>query len=221
MTVQSFINPNISPLKMGDSSDKALRWMEELHCQALPVVDENNLYKGLLYEDTLLNIWSDEIDWDLVALQYNDTFLYEHQPWQDAVKLFAQQEILVLLSEEGLFLGAITPKDVLQKIGQTYSFREDGSVLVLALNQNDYSLSEISRLVESNNAKILHLSTDIIPHEPFRLLVTLKINQIDISRIIATFERFNYEIAAKYHQALAFDDVEQERLGLLFKYLSF
>jgi hypothetical protein len=53
------------------------------------------------------------------------------------------------------------------------------------------------------------------------LLVTLKINQIDISRIIATFERFNYEIAAKYHQALAFDDVEQERLGLLFKYLSF
>jgi len=222
MTMQDFVNPHISPLKVGDSLEKALRWMEELHCQALPVVTEEGIYKGMIYENTLLELWDDEIQWDLIALEHTDTYIYESQHWQDAIELFREDRgIVALLSDEEVFLGAFSPKDLLRRLANTYSFQEEGSVLVLAVNQTDYSLSEISRLVETNNAKILHLFTDTIPQEPFRLLVTLKINQVDISRIVATFERFGYDIAAKYHQSLVFDDIEQERLGLLFKYLSF
>ncbi|MFN3316895.1 MAG: cbs domain containing protein, partial [Raineya sp.] len=122
---------------------------------------------------------------------------------------------------QGKYLGAIQAQDVLKKLASLYSFQEDGAILVLAVNQFDYSLSEISRLVETNNAKILHLFSDILPHEPYRIILTLKINQVDITRIVATFERFGYEILAKFHQALVFDDLEQDRLGLLMKYLSF
>lgn len=222
MTMQDFTNPNISPLKVGDPLEKALRWMEELHCHALPVITEEGIYKGLVYENTLLELWENEIEWDLIALEYPDTFIYENQNWMDGISLLKNdKEMIALLDEEGMFLGAITAKNFINKLANIYSFQEEGSILILAVNQTDYSLSEISRLVETNNAKILHLFTDTIPQEPFRLLVTLKINQIDISRIVATFERFGYDIAAKYHQALVFDDIEQERLGLLFKYLSF
>ncbi|NJO00896.1 MAG: hypothetical protein HC880_03685 [Bacteroidia bacterium] len=89
----------------------------------------------------------------------------------------------------------------------------------MLIDTRDYSLTEISRLVESNNAKILstHISRD--KEDYTKLRVTLKINKIDLNRIVATFERFNYRIIAKFQSA---DNVEmdKERIDLLFKYLN-
>lgn len=221
MTVQELINPNFQPVSTGISTQKALQWLEELQCKALPVVNEEGLYKGMVTESTLLELWDEETDWERVYLQYNDTYIQENQHWQEAIRLLQNTEIIAVLDKEGKYLGVVQAQDVLKKIASLYSFQEEGAILVLAVNQLDYSLSEISRLVEANNAKILHLFSDILPNEPYQLIITLKINQVDITRIVATFERFGYEIVAKYHQALVFDDLDQDRLGLLMKYLSF
>lgn len=221
MNAAELINPNFQPVSAGVSTQKALQWLEELQCKSLPVVDEEGFFKGMLSENTLLELWDEPIDWERVYLQYNETFLQAGQHWQEAIRLLQNTEILAIIDENGKYMGVVQAQDVLKKLASLYSFQEEGAVLVLAVNQFDYSLSEISRLVETNNAKILHLFSDILPHEPYRIILTLKINQVDITRIVATFERFGYEILAKFHQALVFDDLEQDRLGLLMKYLSF
>ncbi|PIZ05339.1 MAG: CBS domain-containing protein, partial [Flavobacteriales bacterium CG_4_10_14_0_8_um_filter_32_5] len=67
------------------------------------------------------------------------------------------------------------------------------------LNINDYSLSEIAKIVESDNAKIL--ASFITSHpDSTKLEVTLKINKNEITRILSTFERFNYQITASYNE---------------------
>jgi Mg/Co/Ni transporter MgtE len=221
MTVQELINPNFQPVSAGVSTQKALQWLEELQCKALPVIDEEGFFKGMLSENTLLELWDEPVAWERVYLQYNETYLQAGQHWQEAIRLLQNTEMIAIIGENGKYMGVVQAQDVLRKLASLYSFQEEGAVLVLAVNQLDYSLSEISRLIEANNAKILHLFSDILPHEPYRIILTLKINQVDITRIVATFERFGYEILAKFHQALVFDDLEQDRLGLLMKYLSF
>jgi len=75
------------------------------------------------------------------------------------------------------------------------------------LNLHDYSLSEISRIVESNDAKILSLY--ISSHtDSTKLEVTIKINRTDLSAIIQTFNRYNYTIKASFHQSEYVDDLK-------------
>ena len=78
---------------------------------------------------------------------------------------------------------------------------------MLELNLHDYSLSEISRIVESNDAKILSLY--ISSHmDSTKLEVTIKINRTDLSAIIQTFNRYNYTIKASFHQSEYVDDLK-------------
>ena len=98
------------------------------------------------------------------------------------------------------------------------SIDESGGIMVLELNRNDYSLSEISRLVESNNASIL--SSYISAHQDsMKLEVTLKINVSDLKQIIATFERFDYTVARSYQESQYFGDLK-DRYDSLMSYLN-
>jgi len=82
----------------------------------------------------------------------------------------------------------------------------------------DYSLSEISRLIEAEDAKILSSSIKDDDFDKTMLRLTLKINQIDLSRIVATLERFGYKIIARYQESNVTDN-QKERLDILLKYL--
>lgn len=220
MAVQEIFNSYIRPVQIGEQVGKVLQVMENLHCPALPCIAENNLYVGLVHENSLLDSYTDVITLDF-PFEKNDTFIYQNQHWLEAMPLFNENKpIVAVLNKEGMYQGCFTTQDVVFQIGRSYAFQEVGSILILSVNQFDYSLSEIARLVESNNAKILYLTTYTLPNEPLRLYIILKINQNDLTRIAATFERFSYDVVAKFHQQPVFADVDQERLGLLWKYLN-
>ena len=89
---------------------------------------------------------------------------------------------------------------------------------MLSLNQIDYSLAEVSRLIEAEGAKILSawIANDVLDTDKIKL--TVKINKTDLSHIAATLERFGYKIIAKFHET-KHSATEQERLDILMKYL--
>ena len=86
------------------------------------------------------------------------------------------------------------------------------------MSANDYSLAEIARLVESNNAKILSSSLKEDELDISKIKLTVKINQTDITHVIATLERFGYKVIAKYQETGQMED-QKERLDILMKYL--
>jgi hypothetical protein len=116
------------------------------------------------------------------------------------------------------FIGVITIIDTLTAFARS-SMQEPGGILVLLMDERDYSLTEVSRLVESNDAKILSSYVCSDKGDAARLRLTIKINRNDLSRIIATFERFSYNIVAKFHHTQG-DEDDKERIDLLMRYLN-
>ncbi|RAW03535.1 CBS domain-containing protein [Pseudochryseolinea flava] len=209
----------IPPLKGSDDAHKAIVWMEEFRCNFLPVVD-NNLLLGFISEEIILeknDIEKNVKDFDLVGQQcyvHLDTHFY------DILKVAAEHKLqmVAVLTEDNAYNGVITVQDTLTSFAQTAAVQLPGGILVLSMNHVDYSLAEISRLVEENHAKILSSIVKEDPLDPGKLRLTLKINQKDLSRIVATLERFNYRVIGRYQENKPVAG-EKDRIDMLLRYL--
>jgi hypothetical protein len=86
------------------------------------------------------------------------------------------------------------------------------------MNMNEYSLAEISRIIESENTKILSsfISTD--PLDSSKIKVTLKVNKPELRYLKATLERFGYKILDQYQEEAEYS-TEDERIGNLLRFL--
>ncbi len=218
MTID-LINDMIPPLKLTDDASKALVWMEELRLHSLPVVNERK-FLGFLTEDIIID--ENNVDHKVqdFSLPGKDCFIQTSQHIYDGVKKATDNDFdLVAVVDDDLdYKGVIILSDALSVFSQSATIQSQGGVLVLSINQIDYSLSEISRLVESNNAQILGSSMNIDPNNPSKFRLTLKLNKEDLSHIIATMERFGYKVVAKYQEVKGISN-EKERLDILMRYL--
>lgn len=219
MIAAELINQMIPPLKLTDPVSKAIQWMEELRVRQLPVIHQDT-YQGLVLEDTIYQLNNQQALVSDLDLQFKDVYIRHTQHFYEILRLASlhQLRVIAVIGEEQNFLGAVTVSDTLLGFANSLSMRDPGGILVLLLDYRDYSLAEISRLVESNDAKILNTNVSTDKDETDKLRITLKINKTDLSRIVATFERFNYRIVAKF-QPSDFQEMDKERLDLLFKYL--
>jgi acetoin utilization protein AcuB len=126
--------------------------------------------------------------------------------------------VLPVLSEASRYEGIIQLDNVLTAIAESYAFQTEGGILVLSVKAIDYSLSEISRLVEANQGKVLAAIVEADPFTHEKMLVHLKINLPDLSRVISTFERYEYHILEVHHKSEVIS-LDQDRLAQLLKYL--
>jgi acetoin utilization protein AcuB len=219
MTAQEFINPMIPPLRPTDPVHKALNWMNEFRVHQLAVV-ENGQYLGTVSEDVLYDSENPEATIGQFELDHKTTFVTENQHFYDVIKEAHQNalQVVAVVDELGKFRGVITLKDTVTALARTYATQSPGGIIVLSMREYDYSMAEIGRLVESNQAKILSSYLEPDPYDPTRIKVTLKLNLVDLSRVIATLERYNYRVIAKF-QEMETVDYDKERLGLLLRYL--
>lgn len=219
MIAEDLINHMIPPLKGSDDAHKAIVWMEEFRCNYMPVVEDNKLL-GFISEGIILE--TNEIDktvkdFNLVGINcyvHLDTHFY------DILKVAAENklQLVAVLNDDQSYCGVITVQDTLTSFAQTAAVQMPGGILVLAMNHADYSLSEISRLIEENHAKILSSIVKEDPLDPLKLRLTLKINQMDLSRVVATLERFNYRVIGRYQETKPVPG-ERDRIDMLLRYL--
>ena len=126
--------------------------------------------------------------------------------------------MLPILDEKENYLGCASLSDVMAHVSDMSGISDHGSVMVIEVTDRDYSLAHIAQCVETNNARLL---SAFITSKPNSLVieVTLKINQSDLSRIIQTFERFDYTVVGTYHKNAFHDDI-QRRYDELMNYLN-
>ncbi|HAC24825.1 MAG TPA: hypothetical protein DCE81_07910 [Cytophagales bacterium] len=127
--------------------------------------------------------------------------------------------IVAVLDDDNHYAGVITVQDVMTSFAQSAAVQMPGSILVLSMDLIDYSLAEICRYIEENNAKVLSSTLVEDPMDKGKIKLTLKINQDDLSRIVATLERFGYRVIARYREAKR-EDEGRERIDLLMRYLN-
>ncbi len=218
MRVGDHILNDFKALNLEERVGDLLPLMEELKCSHLPVLHEGK-YLGLISEDDLLDIENEE---DRLNNHIKVIKPYQIDPEQhiyEAIRIFGSGNLTVLpvVNAEAKYLGYIAPNELMWDLGQQLGFVETGSVVVLRIAIRDYHISQIAQIVESEDALILGLQLRSDGGDFIR--VALKINQLDLSRIIKSFERYSYEILEVYHQSL-FDDTGRDRYEGLMKYLN-
>lgn len=196
MLNKELISATIPTLNPNDSVYQALELMAEFHVMQLAVVADNK-YLGLVTEDDLMSmdesliLQSIENHFSKVAVRVNTHFLEAVQAVNDH-----NLSIIPVVEPENSFAGVITATDLLKQLGKVTGSSEPGGIIVLEMEQRNFSFSEISKLVETNDAQITQLNT-YWDNNTGSFFVTLKINKFEISDIIATFQRYDYQI--KYY----------------------
>ena len=219
MIAAELINHMIPPLKLTDTADKAISWMEEFRSNQLPVVD-NGIFAGLISEELILEQNEIEMPISSFELICRECTVIESQHFYDVVKKASDNDVqlIAVLDESGEYNGVITVQDTITSFAQTAAVQAPGAILVLSMNARDYSLSEISRLVEEEGAKILGSTIREDANDPAKLKLSLKINRTNLSAIVATLERFDYKIIGRFQEPKMVDD-DKERLDILLRYL--
>ncbi|MTI28147.1 CBS domain-containing protein [Fulvivirga kasyanovii] len=219
MIAEELINHMIPPLKPKDSAKKARLWMEELRCNQLPVVEDEK-FLGLVSEDLIFEANDAEksvADFDLIGKR---CVVYGSSHFYDVIKIASDNSVQMVgvLNNQEKYIGVITVQDTITSFAQSAAIQIPGGILVLSMNQIDYSLAEISRLIEENNAKILSSSIKEDELDPSKLKLTLKVNRLDLTPIVATLERFGYKIIARFQETKVLDE-EKGKIDMLLKYL--
>src|SRR5882757_9043225 len=220
MIAEELINHMVPPLKVTDDAHKAIVWMEEFRCNHLPVVNEGKLL-GFISEEIILesnDIIKNLEDFELVG---KSCVVGLESHFFEILRVAGEHKLNVVAvqNEEGHYMGIITVQDMMASFAQTASVQMPGGILVLSMDLIDYSLAEICRYVEENNAKVISSIMIEDPMDKGKIKITLKINQLDLSRIVATLERFSYRVIGRYQETHTANSGEQDRLDMLLKYL--
>ena len=219
MIAKDLISGIVPPLKTSDTGLIAMHWFDEFRVSHLPVVGDSQLL-GLISEDDIFAAGTfEEPIWNAQLQLQNVSILYSRHIYE-AMKLFADYKLTTLpvIDEKGTYLGLITLADMVEKMAATVAVSNPGGILVLELNANDFSMVEISRIVEDNDAKILSFYVTS-PSDSTRLELTMKLNRIDIQPVIQGFIRYDYIIKASFFESDYFDNL-RDRYDLLMTYLN-
>ncbi|HRH36907.1 MAG TPA: CBS domain-containing protein [Flavobacteriales bacterium] len=201
------ITPDVPPLRPQDDIGRALDWMEEFKVGHLPVVEGGRLV-GLVKDSDLVDRNDPRASVSSLMHGVELPFARGGQHVYEVMKLFSERGLTIVpvLDDMGRYLGCITEHEALKRLAQVTNIHEPGSIVVLEMNQVDYSLFEIARLVESNDAKVLSVYTHVI-QDSMRMEVTLKINREDISDVLRSFERFELFVKSTYQGSKLHDDL--------------
>lgn len=195
MLTTELINNNIPRLKMLDSNAKALQLINDYRLTHLPVVSDDGKFMGLISEEDLLDAEEERGSLQFFADGFITASVKENEHFLNAVNFSNQHDTtcVPVVNDEKEFVGSITVTDLLKALGNFSGANEIGGIIVMEMERSQFAISEISRLVESNDAHILHLNTTT-QADTGLLTVTLHLNKKEIAAIVSTFERYEYDV---------------------------
>lgn len=219
MQAYDFINNLIPPLKFSDRVKMALSWMEEIRTNVLPVVDKG-AFKGFITDDMIYEINNSDLTIAEIELIASSCVVQMDKHIYEVLRISSENQttMVAVLDKELKYLGVVTVEDAITAFTDTISIQSPGGVLILSMFMTDYSLYDIARIVESENAKILSSLISNDPLDDSKVKVTLKVDQVELRHIKATLERFGYKVIDHYQEEGGIN-TDQDRLGNLLRFL--
>lgn len=193
MLANQLITHHYPTVEPDDKIFLALQLMDDFDIIHIAVVDHNR-YLGVISKDDLLD--ADEnspVKVIMTAMLQKAVKSSEH--FLSALRLASQNNLSMVpvVNNEQEWVGAIPVAELLKASSQFTGAEEPGAVIVLEMERKSYSFGEISRLIETNDAYITQFNT-FFENETGLLIVTIKINKVEISDILSTFQRYEYSV---------------------------
>ena len=192
-------------------------FFEEVSFSHFSVLNEGT-YIGCIAADDI-----ETFDTDKKIEDYKYTlegfFARKNMIWLDVLEVFAKNHsnVVPVLGDDNAYLGYYELEDIVKFFHETPFLKEQGAVIVVEKNAIDFSMGQITQIVESNNGKLLGLFISDATAE--KIQVTIKIALGSMNEIIQTFRRYNYEIVSEHHEDNYINNL-RERSEYLDKYLN-
>ncbi|MVO08806.1 CBS domain-containing protein [Flavobacterium sp. TP390] len=216
-TLIDFLNIDIKPLKSKETIAEAQDLFADYNYSHFPVTEENVFIGCISKEEAEIHPSHKTIG--ECRYEFDRFYVRSQMIWLDVLEEFAKNEanIVPVLNEQNKYIGYYELDDVIKFFHETPFLREEGGILVIKKEISGFSMSQVTQIVESNNAKLLGLF--ISKTEANFIEVTLKISESSLNEIIQTFRRYEYEIVSE-HQEDSYLKNLKERSDYLDKYLN-
>jgi len=220
MLAKDLISDEIPSLRTSDTAIEALNWMEVFRISHLPIVN-NEQFLGIISDADIFDLNKPEEPIGNHKLSLNRTSVGSDQHIYEIMEIAARLKLTVVpvLDQHNKFLGVVQMTDLLHYFAKLSAIEKPGGIIVLEITESDYSMTEISQIIEANNAKILSMYVNTLK-DSTKLEVTLKVNLTDITPIIQTFNRYEYDVKASFMEFDEQDDLYNERYDLFMRYLN-
>lgn len=214
MLIKNLPYETVPHLYASEKISKALELMQDLHVRHLGVVYEN-VFAGICSESILLDLDESlsftDIEHTLlkVSVNENDHFL-------NAVSLAANYHLTVIpvTDNEQKLVATIESNHLLKNIADFMHLKEPAGMIVLEMDSQQYSFSEISKIIETNDAQITQLNTTK-NNEEGTMEVTVCVNKLEISDIVATFQRYDYTVKYYFGEELYTNELKDNYENLM------
>lgn len=219
MFAGDYIQDETPVVKTSTTAAEALSIMEEYKIAHLPIVN-NEEFLGLISENDLLNLDDYSQAIGSVKISLTNVFVSFKDHIFDVLKILNEYNLSLLpvIAKNNKYAGAIISKDLIAEIAELLSVNNPGGIIILELNLNDYSMSQIASIIESNDALIIASFVQSNPSTT-KMEIVLKVNKSDISGIIQTFNRYEYVVKASFGEK-EMDDFLRDRYDSLMNYLN-
>ena len=218
MNLSEYIINDIKPLK-NDSKVRDLQLLfNQLTYSHIPVSNNENVFLGCFFE-TDAHCFDGDKPVSEYAHALEDFFVKDNTLWLDVLEAFAKNSanIMPVLNANNVYLGYYELNDIISLFNESPFFFEPGGILVIEKGTSDYSFSEISQIVESNDGKLLGAFVSKMKNDVTQ--VTLKIGNTGLNDIIQTFRRYSYNIVSG-HEEDSYIESLKDRSDYLNKYLN-
>ncbi|GET26242.1 CBS domain-containing protein [Prolixibacter sp. NT017] len=221
MTASELISDSIPTVSLEETGLKALNLMEVFHVNHLPVVNGVE-YFGIISDQDIYNADNFEEQIEQYGINFPQPHVHRNQHVFEVVGIASQCGVTVVpvLDMDHSYMGAISQREANRKLADLVAVNEPGGIIVLELCKTDYSLSQIAQIVESNDAKILSFYISRPSESSKELDVTIKLNKMDLSGVIQTFTRYDYNIKATYMDDSRINNLYDDRFDQFMRYLN-
>lgn len=215
--ITNYITNDFRAIDSQETIAAAQEFFIDLHFSHFPIVEEG-IYIGSIAADDL-----ETFDTDKKVGDYKYTlehfFARSNMIWLDVLEVFAKNHtnLVPVLDETNKYVGYYEIEDIMKFFHETPFLKEAGGIIIIKKGILDYSMSQITQIIESNNGKLLGLF--ISDSDAERIEVTIKISLGAMNEIIQTFRRYNYEIVSEHHEDNYINNLK-ERSDYLDKYLN-
>lgn len=220
MLVSQALDTTATVLRKDQPITGAIEQMERLKVTVLPVVDTET---GKLAGQVTLGQMADagkhlKIVGELTLREPVKIFRKQHL--FNAIQLMLKYELSLLpvVNSEWIYQGIIHKKDILESLTHMLNITEFGSVITIELSPDDFTLSEIVQIIETEGGKVLGITVEAPDAKTDNYEISIKLNLKDVSRIASSLRRHDYTIITEVEGDSARIDLET-RADELIKYL--
>jgi Mg/Co/Ni transporter MgtE len=215
--LSEYINNDFKPFSSQDTVAAIQDFFADSTFSHFPVLDQG-VYLGSI---SSVDAETFETEKSIADYRYalEGFFVRNAMIWLDVLEVFARNNanLVPIIDDTNKYVGYYEITDVIKFLNETPFLKETGGIIVVEKSINDYSMSQIAQIVESNNGKLLGLFVSEANAE--KVQVTVKITLGGMNEIIQTFRRYNYEIISEHHEDNYLNNLK-ERSEYLDKYLN-